>query len=186
MKYTYLIIFLIVSSQICSAQRYFMKTPQNNLTTGESTVNGYTDFIEIESFNFDVTKPYTNNYGGSNGSIEANPSILKVTKPITYVSPLFLRAVQKVTAIPVVEIWGINNLTSALNPFPFVKYEFKDCRIISMNTGGNDGQDNSGLEDIGIVFSKVKITYTQTNSIGLAGASHTYQWSFKDNSNAGY
>lgn len=187
MKYILIIIFLSVGSQYCDAQRYFLKIATRDLTDGESQVNqeGFDlrDFIEIESFTFDISKPYTTNFGGNAGTKPANSSILSVLKPITAKSAKFSDLLHQGIICPEVEIWGSYNIGHSGSPFAFVKYEFKDCKISSLSTGGADSEDQLGEERVGITFAKIKITYQQTNpqTGGKLGNPFTVQWNFNEN-----
>jgi len=131
---------------------------------GESQDDKHKDWIEIQSFNWELTQPATGPGGG--GGTSAKPSIteITVTKKIDVASPQLMRSCATGQHIKTAIL---SCRTSDTNQ-DFLKITFQNILISGFVQGGHAGseQETAPTEQISLNFSKLQLSYTPASPDG--------------------
>jgi type VI secretion system secreted protein Hcp len=144
---------------------------------GESADAKHKGEIDLESFSFGVKRTGSGSVGGGGGSGKADFSSFTFDKLYDSSSPkLFLGAASgqhfKSAVITFRKRGGEQ-------PQDFLTYKFEDVMVEHYDQGGK--QEPPLLEDVGMTFDRVDITYRPQNADGSLGSPITASWDVQNN-----
>ena len=144
---------------------------------GESSVIGYEDYMEIESFNWGATQTGTFSYGGGGGGGKTNMQDFHFTMKTNKASPKLMEACANGTAVPSATFVSLK--AGGTKPVVSVKVVMSDLLVSSYQTGGQSGNDDIPSDQISLNFAKINFTHTPQKNDGSAGASVDGGWDLK-------
>jgi type VI secretion system secreted protein Hcp len=131
---------------------------------GESVVKGHEGEIDVLSWNWGLTQSGTTHVGTGGGSGKVNVQDISFVHSVDASTPTLLQA-----------CCNGKHFGSALlvlrkageKPLDYVKIEFTDVLVTSVQTGGSGGEE-SLTEEVNLNFAKLKYTYQQQDKTGAA------------------
>jgi len=146
---------------------------------GESKVRGYESWIELNAFNFSVTKA-VNNKGSGGGAGKANFNDIKITKYMDLSSTALLSNAATGKLIKSVVIDVVRD--TGEDDYVVTKYTLSDVLVSSFNQAHSTGEDSeTGVEEITLNYSKIVVTYTPVQANGKPGAQTKFSWDIAAN-----
>jgi len=130
---------------------------------GESTDDKHKNWIEILSFNFGASQPFTGSRssGGAAAAERADISDFSVVKTLDKASPkLFLHCCKgthyKEVTLELCRATG--------DKIKYMEYKMSDVLVSAVRPGGSaSGGEPLPLEEVALAFGKIELTYTQTD-----------------------
>ncbi len=144
---------------------------------GESTVVGYEDYMEIETFNWGATQTGTYSYGGGGGGGKTNMQDFNFTMKTNKASPKLMEACANGTAVTTATFVSLKAGGKA--PVVSIKVVMSDLLVSSYQTGGQAGNDDIPSDQISLNFAKIVFTHTPQKSDGSSGTSVDGGWDLK-------
>jgi type VI secretion system secreted protein Hcp len=144
---------------------------------GESTRKGFEKWIEIFSFSMGASNPTT--VGAGSGGMSAGKvsvSSFNIMKKTDVSSPTLFSMCCVGDHFPTATVTlnkASGDKTTALD---FLKYEFTEVYIESIQWSGSSGGDDTPTESVSLAFAKVKITYTPQTTKGGKGDPVSTSW----------
>ena len=142
---------------------------------GEATRKGFEKQMEIQSFSWGASNPSTIGAGGGGGGGgKVSVSSFNVMKKSDSASPILFQACCKGDhfATAVVTL----NKAAGAAALDFIKYEFEEVYVDSVQWSGASGGDDTPSESVSFSFGKVSITYTPQNKDGSKGSPAVGAW----------
>ena len=144
---------------------------------GESTRKGFEGQIEIYSFSFGASNPTT--VGSSSGGMSAGKvsvSSFNIMKKTDISSPTIFQTccIGDHFNTAVVTLNKASGEKAAA--LAFLKYEFEEVFIESIQWSGSAGGDDTPTESVSFAFGKVTITYTSQAKTGVAAKPAVASW----------
>lgn len=142
----------------------FMKFGSIN---GEVTLKGYEGDIQLNSFQWGVSRTIGSATGGSGDREAGAPSVseITITKSMDKTSPLLLQQALAGPATPEVDIFFVESASRSLEkpgqPVTYAEYVLSDVLVSSYKV--SSGGDRP-TESITLNFTKVKFNYVPTGS----------------------
>ncbi len=136
---------------------------------GESTRKGFEKQMEIQSFSLGASNPSSIGAGGGGGGGgKVSVSSFNIMKKTDSASPkLFNTCCQgDHYASAVVTL----NKAAGKTPIDFLKYEFEEVYVDSIQWAGAPGGDDSPMENVTFSFGKITITYKPQKPDGSKGS----------------
>jgi type VI secretion system secreted protein Hcp len=138
---------------------------------GESTRKGFEKHIEIFSFSWGAHNPVDpGSAGGGTGAGRVTLSSFNIMKKVDSASPsLFGHCCtgKHFESATVTLNKASGDKETAL---PFLKYEFEEVFVESLQASGASGGDDKPSESVSFAFNKVKFTYTPQTGRGQSGS----------------
>jgi type VI secretion system secreted protein Hcp len=142
---------------------------------GESTRKGFEKQMEIKSFSWGATNPATIGAGGGGGGAgKVSITSFNISKMSDVASPLLFQSCCKGIHYPKAVVTLIKS--GGKSAFDFIKYEFENVYVESVQWSGATGGDDTPLESVSLAFSKVSFTYTPQNPDGSKGSPAVGAW----------
>src|SRR5262245_41143474 len=148
---------------------------------GESKDSKHKDEIELLSFSWGLTQSGAAHAGGGLSAGKVNVQALNFTHYIDKASVYLIKALTKGEHI------GKGTLTvrkaGGDAQLDYVKIDFTDCLVTSVQTGGSGGEDRL-TENVTVEFAKFKVFYKEQTQKGGAAASPDFGWDITANKEA--
>jgi type VI secretion system secreted protein Hcp len=142
---------------------------------GESTRKGFEKQTEIFSYSFGASNPSTvGSGGGGGGGGKVSVSSFNIMKKTDSASPLLFLACCQGDHYAKASV--TLNKSAGKAPIDFVKYEFEEVYVDSIQWSGASGGDDSPMESVSFSFGKVSITYTPQKADGSKGSPAVGAW----------
>lgn len=145
---------------------------------GNVLTQGYTDFFQVDSMGFHITKPVS--IGGTGGAGSGAPqfSAITITKPMDSVSPLLMQQLlqgsigSQTATIDLVKNTGTGKL------FTYGEYTLTNPIVTSydVSTGGDVPSETYTIQ-----FEKFSFKFTPQNPDGTIGTTITQTWDLTTN-----
>jgi type VI secretion system secreted protein Hcp len=144
---------------------------------GESSAAGMEKKIEIYSFSWGASNPTTVGSGASGISAgKVSISSFNVMKKTEKSSPTLFSACCAGKHFATATV-TMRKATGDAGQKEFLKYEFTDVMVESVQWSGSTGGDDTPTESVSFAFGKVAITYQQQDSSGgSVGKPSTASW----------
>ena len=142
---------------------------------GEATRKGFEKQMEILSFSWGASNPSTIGAGGGGGGGgKVSVSSFNVMKKSDAASPILFQACCKGDHFAKAAV--TLNKAAGANALDFIKYEFEEVYVDSVQWSGSSGGDDTPTESVSFSFGKVAITYTPQNKDGSKGSPAVGAW----------
>jgi type VI secretion system secreted protein Hcp len=142
---------------------------------GESTRKGFEKQMEIASFSLGASNPATIGSGtGGTGGGKVSVSTFNVMKRTDASSPLLFQACCQGDHYPKATV--TLNKAAGKAPIDFLKYEFEEVYVDSVQWSGSTGGDDTPTESVSFSFAKVTVTYTPQKPDGSKGSPAVGSW----------
>jgi type VI secretion system secreted protein Hcp len=149
----------------------FIKVPG---VDGESKRKGFEKQIEVFSFSLGASNPSSIGQGGGGGSGKASVSSFNFMKKSDITSPVLFQKCCEGEHFDKVVV--TLNKSGGKAPVDFLKYEFEQVFVDSIQWAGSTGGDDTPNESVSLSFGKLSVTYTSQNPDGTKGATKVGQW----------
>lgn len=143
---------------------------------GESPVEGFKDYMQIESFSWGASQTGTFQYGSGGSGGKCNFQDFSFMMRTNSASPQLMEKCAAGYHIPKATL--ICRKASGGTAITYLKVEFTDVIISSYTTGGSSG-DEVPLDSISLNFAKILFEYTEQTSQGGKGATTPGSWDLK-------
>jgi type VI secretion system secreted protein Hcp len=141
---------------------------------GESRRKGFEKAIEIFSFSFGASNPATIGSGTGSGAGKVTLSSFNIMKKSDAASTLLFTACCKGNHFPKGSV--TLHKSGGKEAMDFLKYEFEEVFIDSIQWSGSSGGDDTPTESIQMSFGKVTATYTAQNPDGSKASPLIGSW----------
>jgi type VI secretion system secreted protein Hcp len=142
---------------------------------GEATRKGFEKQMEILSFSWGASNPSTIGAGGGGGGGgKVSVSSFNIMKKSDAASPILFQACCKGDHFPSAIV--TLNKAAGSAALDFIKYEFDEVYVDSVQWSGSSGGDDTPMESVSFSFGKVSITYTPQNKDGSKGSPAVGAW----------
>jgi type VI secretion system secreted protein Hcp len=144
---------------------------------GESTAKDFDGKIEIYSFSFGVSNPVTISSGtkGSSGG-KASLSSFNIMKKTDKASPLLFAACASGDHFAKAVVTMRKAGGEAGGQSVFLKYEFENVFVESVQWSGSTGGDDTPTESASLAYGKVTINYQPQDAKGATGDPIIKSW----------
>ena len=146
---------------------------------GESTRAKFEKQIEIHSFSWGASNPSTVGHGGGGGAGRASVSSFNIMKRTDSASPKLFQQCCDGSHIKSATV--TLRKAGGKSPVDYLKYEFSDVFVESVQWSGSSGGDDTPTESVSLAFGKVKVTYTPQKADGTPGSAVIGSWDIKAN-----
>jgi type VI secretion system secreted protein Hcp len=133
---------------------------------GDSKISGFEKQIELISFNHNINQPVSASASGQ-GSLTVSKGqhgAFVVVKSMDQASPKLMLHCSNGKHINKVEVTLCR--AAGDEPVPYMKYEFDDVVVSSLDDAGDVNGDRLPDERVGFTYGKIKMTYTHSESTG--------------------
>ena len=144
---------------------------------GESSRKGFEKQLEIQSFSLGATNPTTIGTGGGGGSGKVAVSSFHCTKRSDAASPVLFQACCNGSHYPKASV--TLHKAGGKEAVDFIKYEFEEVFVESIQWGGSSGGDDVPTEQVSFAFGKVTVTYTPQTATGAKGSAVVGSWDLR-------
>ena len=144
---------------------------------GEATRKGYEKQLFLDSFSWGATQPVQKGAGSGAGAGRVSISDFNVTKHTDKSSAKIFAACCKGQHFKTATVSILK--AGGENPIDYIKYEFKELFVSSIQWSGASGGDDTPMESISFAFSAVTVTYTEQKADGTKGAAIVAGWDLK-------
>jgi type VI secretion system secreted protein Hcp len=141
---------------------------------GEATRKGFEKQMEIQSFSWGASNPSTVGAGTGGGAGKVSVSSFNVMKKTDAASPLLFQACCTGQHYPKAVV--TLNKAGGKAAVDFIKYEFEQVYVDSVQWSGASGGDDTPTESVSFSFGKVAVTYTPQNADGSKGSPAVGSW----------
>lgn len=161
---------------ISSADAAFDMFLKVETINGESTDSDHKDWIDVLSWEWGASSELVSG-GGARDIFKVKFFDVIVTKEVDRSSPKLFLAVAKGTLIPKATV----DITETFDGVQesLINYELSDVVVSQYSISG--AKFNPTLDEIGLRFNKVQMTYNQLNSDGTPRGSSTVTWDLEGN-----
>jgi type VI secretion system secreted protein Hcp len=143
---------------------------------GESTDKGHENWIEIESFSWDVTQTGSlGTPGGGGGTGRAAPADFSIVMPFSSASPLIFK---KAVTGEHIESAQVSVRKAGGQSQDFLKYEFDTVFVTKVDWVGSGGDERAPGEEVTFQFEKISVSYAPTLPDGRLGQAITASFDF--------
>jgi type VI secretion system secreted protein Hcp len=139
---------------------------------GESTRKGHEKQIEIFSFSWGASNPTT--VGSSSAGLSAGKatvSSFNIMKKTDVASPTLFQKCCVGDHFKTANVVMNKASGDKVQPLAFLKYDFEQVFVESIQWSGSSGGDDSPTESVSFAFGKVTVTYTPQAATGAAAGS---------------
>jgi len=144
---------------------------------GESTRKGFEGQVEIFSFSFGASNPTTVGSGTTGMSAgKVSVSSFNIMKKSDSSSPTLFQMCCIGDHFKTATVTLNKASGDKTTPLSFLKYDFTEVYIDSIQWSGSSGGDDTPTESVSLAFAKVKITYTPQKADGTAGSPILASW----------
>jgi type VI secretion system secreted protein Hcp len=144
---------------------------------GESTRKGFEKWIEIYSFSMGASNPTT--VGSAAGGMSAGKvsvSSFNIMKKTDASSPTLFSMCCVGDHFDTATVTLNKASGDKTTPLAFLKYEFNEVYIESIQWSGSSGGDDTPSESVSLAFGKIKVTYTPQTTKGTPGDPVSTSW----------
>ena len=138
---------------------------------GESTALGFGGAIEVYSFSWGITNPFTQSSSGS-GAGKPQFSDVAIVKKFDLASPLLMKALATGSQLTKV-VLSFVQASPTLNPVTLLTYEFDMAYVTSLQ---NSTSEDLPTEAVSFAYEKVVVTYYEQNKKGGRGKPEIFVW----------
>jgi type VI secretion system secreted protein Hcp len=132
-------------------------------TSGESHVEGYKDWIQIESFSWGATQSGTFQYGGGGGAGKVTMQDFHFVQKINKATPFLFKHCATGSHIKFAEL---HCRKAGGKQEVFLKVKMSDVLVSSYQSGGSGGSDVIPMEQVSLNFTKVEFEYFMQDERG--------------------
>jgi type VI secretion system secreted protein Hcp len=143
---------------------------------GEATAKGFEKQIELYSFSWGASNAVSHSSSGGMGAGKASVSSFNFMKKSDAASPMLFQGCCTGHHFPTATV---TLRKAGGTQIDFLKYEFSDVLVESVQWSGSSGGDDTPTESVSIAFGKVEITYTPQDSKGGKGSPVAAGWDIK-------
>lgn len=143
---------------------------------GEATRKGYEKQLFLESFSFGANQSATR-VGTGAGAGKVQISDFNITKRTDKSTAKLFQACCEGKHFPKAVVSILK--AGGTNPIDYLKYEFKELFVTSIQWSGASGGDDTPMESVAFAFSAVVVTYTEQKPDGSKGAAIVAGWDLK-------
>jgi type VI secretion system secreted protein Hcp len=151
----------------------FIKIPG---VEGESIRQGHEKEIEIYSFSWGASNPTTVGHGTGLTAGKVSVSAFNFMKKTDKASPSLFTSCCSGKTYPTATVTLQKASGDAANPIKFLKYEFKNVLVESIQWSGSSGGDDTPTESVSLAFASVQIDYTPQGMPGEAANPVSGSW----------
>lgn len=148
---------------------------------GESEDDTYKDKIDVFAWAWGMTQSGTTHLGRGGGAGKVSVADITITKNVDKATPNIIK--HCCTGQPIDEAKLIVRKAGG-EPVEFYVLEMETVIISSYNTGGNKDNLERVQETVTLNFRKFKMTYTEQNDDGTAGATTPAGYNIAENKEA--
>ena len=165
------------STQAFAASDYFLKIEG---VAGESNDKTHKGEIEVLSWSWGASQSGSMAMGAGGGVGKVSMQDLSITKYIDKSSPKLFEALATGMHLPEAKLVLRSPGGSQVE---YLTITLKDVVISSYSTGGSSGGDRP-TESVSFNFAQIKMSYTEQDAKGAAGAATEFAWDIKANKKA--
>jgi type VI secretion system secreted protein Hcp len=143
---------------------------------GEATRKGYEKQVFLESFSWGATQS-TTRVGSGAGAGKVTVSDFNITKKTDKSSAKLFQACCTGKHFPKAVLSILK--AGGENPIDYLKYEFKELFVTSIQWSGASGGDDVPMESCSFSFGSVVVTYTEQKADGSKGGAQVAGWDLK-------
>jgi type VI secretion system secreted protein Hcp len=144
---------------------------------GESTRAGFEGWIEIYSFSFGASNPTTVGSGAAGMAAgKVSVSSFNVMKKTEAGSPTLFSKCCMGDSFATASIVLNKASGDKKTPLSFLKFDFKEVYVDSIQWSGSTGGDDTPTESVSFAFANVVITYTPQTKTGVGGKAVIANW----------
>ena len=140
---------------------------------GESTRKGFEKQLEIKSFTWGAANSATIGAGGG-GAGKVSVTTFNVSRNTDAASPRLFQSCCNGTHYPKAVV--TLSKSGGASPYDFIRYEFENVSVQSVQWSGATGGDDAPLESVSLAFGKVSFTYTPQSPDGSKGSPSVGTW----------
>jgi type VI secretion system secreted protein Hcp len=175
---TLMVIVIALVGASSGAVAMFLKIDGGDFT-GESQDSKHADWIEVDSFDFGISRP------GASGSEKTSASIadlraLQVSKRMDKSTPNLLLSVATGKVYPSATLDVCATGTSDASASCFFQIGLKNVSVVSAETSASTDDDRP-QEMVSLNFEKITWTYTPMSKDGKSGSAISTGWSMLEN-----
>lgn len=142
---------------------------------GESTRKGFEKQMELQSFSWGASNPSTVGAGGGGGGGgKVSVSSFAIMKRSDAASPILFQSC--CTGSHFAKAVVTLNKAAGTTALDFIKYEFEEVYVDSVQWSGSSGGDDTPTESVSFSFGKVTMMYTPQNKDGSKGSPAVGSW----------
>lgn len=142
---------------------------------GDVTHEGHEGDIEVSSFHFQGSHPWT--AGQRRGSGDVTLSDFSITKEVDSASADLLQDMVRGRVYEKVVFTLFTATSTGSGHVEYMVYEFEHVAITSFRWSTAEGDpETDAVEIYTLGFEKVEVTYTEVDSEGNKGGSHVAKW----------
>jgi type VI secretion system secreted protein Hcp len=142
---------------------------------GESTRKGFEKQMEIQSFSLGASNPSTIGAGGGGGGGgKVSISSFNILKRSDSASPKLFNTCCQGDHYPTAVV--TLNKSAGKAPIDFIKYEFEEVYVDTIQWSGASGGDDTPIESVSFSFAKITVTYTPQKPDGSKGSPAVGSW----------
>lgn len=145
---------------------------------GESVAKGYEDSIDVLAWSWGINNSGSVGKGGGGGAGKADFQALNVTKYVDKASP---NLIQKLAAGKHFDKASLHVCKSGDGKQEYLTIEFEEVLVENVSVGGAEG-DERLVENISLIFAKMKYKYKPQKSDGSLGGEVQAGWDISTNS----
>ena len=145
---------------------------------GESVAQGYEDAIDVLSWSWGINNSGSVGKGGGGGAGKADFQPLNITKYVDKASPNLIQMLAKGKHFSTA---SLHICKSGDGKQEYLTIEFEEVLVENVSVGGAEG-DERLVENISLIFGKIKYTYKPQKTDGSLGGAVEAQWNIATNS----
>jgi len=131
---------------------------------GESTDNAHRDWIDLQSFQYGISKPSSGAGGMSRSRSYVTTYDVTITKQFDKSSPKLMEALTAGSMFNTVQL-EFTRIYPDGGDAVYLRYEFRDVQITSYRVSMSS-EDSAPLEEISFNYGKITVTYTEIDETG--------------------
>lgn len=145
---------------------------------GESVAQSYEDAIDVLAWSWGATNSGSVGKGGGGGAGKADFAPLNITKYVDKASP---NLIQKLALGKHYPTASLHICKAGDGKQEYLTIEFEEVLVESVSVGGSEG-DEFLVENVSLIFGKIKYTYKPQKPDGSLGGAVEAQWNIATNS----
>jgi type VI secretion system secreted protein Hcp len=147
---------------------------------GSATAKNFEKQMEIMSFSWGASNPVTVGTGGSGmGAGKVSLSSFNIMKKSDVASPKLFATCASGDHYDSATV--TLNKSAGKEPIPFLKYEFEEVFVESIQWSGSGGGDDTPTESVSFAYGKVTMTYILQTGKGAKGDTVVSSWDQRTN-----
>lgn len=144
---------------------------------GESPVDNYKDYMEIQSFSWGAIQTGTFDYGEGGSGGKVNMQDFHFSMKVNKASPKLMEACANGSHVKTATL--VCRKSGGKSAVEYLKVDMTDVIVASYQTGGQESGDDVPLDQISLNFAKVVFTYKDQKADGTGGSNVEGGWDRK-------